>query len=136
MRSTTTSGTAIGAFATADVQHRVPQAGEIWWMSLDPTKGHEQAGFRPILVLSPAGINGPTKRFIGVPLTTSLAPAGTARARMQVRISGMPRECAALPDQITTLDWIARSARYDGQCATEQELKEIRLRVAAICGIG
>jgi hypothetical protein len=41
-----------------------------------------------------------------------------------------------LHDPITTLDWVARHARHDGQCATEHELKEIRLRVAAICGIG
>ncbi len=45
------------------------QAGEIRWLSLDPTKGHEQAGFRPVVVLSPAGMNGPTRRIIGVPVT-------------------------------------------------------------------
>jgi len=118
-----------------EAQQRVPQAGEIWWLSLDPTKGHEQAGFRPVVVLSPAGMNGPTRRIIGVPVTTSLATPGTARARMQVPLQGLPRACAALPDQVTTLDWTARIAEFRSEQASEHELMEIRVRVKAVCGI-
>ncbi len=36
----------------------VPEAGDIVWLQFDPQAGHEQAGHRPALVLSPAAYNG------------------------------------------------------------------------------
>jgi mRNA interferase MazF len=38
----------------------VPDAGEIVWINFTPQAGHEQAGHRPALVLSPAAYNGKT----------------------------------------------------------------------------
>ena len=35
----------------------VPEAGDIVWLQFDPQAGHEQAGHRPALVLSPAAYN-------------------------------------------------------------------------------
>jgi len=49
-----------------------PSRGEIWLINLDPTKGHEQAGTRPGLVVSTDYFNsGPADLVVIVPLTTT-----------------------------------------------------------------
>ena len=48
-----------------------PTRGEIWFLNLDPTKGREQAGNRPALVVSVDLFNqGPAELVIVAPLTT------------------------------------------------------------------
>ena len=48
-----------------------PTRGEIWFLSLDPTKGREQAGSRPALIVSVDPFNhGPAELTIVVPLTS------------------------------------------------------------------
>lgn len=46
--------------------------GEIWYTNLDPVKGSEQAGFRPIVILSGNLLNTYTKIVIAAPLTTKI----------------------------------------------------------------
>jgi mRNA interferase MazF len=47
-----------------------PSRGEIWLADLDPTRGHEQAGARPILIISNDAFNhGPAGLVFGLPLT-------------------------------------------------------------------
>ena len=46
--------------------------GEIWMANLDPTRGSEQAGFRPILVFSGNLFNTHTPLIIGLPLSTKI----------------------------------------------------------------
>jgi mRNA interferase MazF len=49
-----------------------PRRGEIWLADLDPTRGREQAGRRPVLVLSVDAFNaGPADLVIVAPLTTT-----------------------------------------------------------------
>ena len=36
----------------------VPKRGDVIWITLNPQAGHEQAGRRPAVVLSPAAYNG------------------------------------------------------------------------------
>ena len=49
--------------------------GDIWYGDLDPTAGHEQAGRRPMLVVSPAAFNNsPLKLVLVLPITTNLRP--------------------------------------------------------------
>ncbi|MFZ1985383.1 MAG: type II toxin-antitoxin system PemK/MazF family toxin [Desulfatitalea sp.] len=43
----------------------VPEAGDIVWLHFDPQAGHEQAGHRPALVLSPSTYNGKTNLMQG-----------------------------------------------------------------------
>ena len=48
-----------------------PARGDVWMIDLDPTRGHEQAGKRPALVVSSDVFNrGPAGLVIVVPLTT------------------------------------------------------------------
>ena len=46
--------------------------GEIWFANLDPTKGSEQAGYRPLLILSGNLLNSYLKVVITAPLTTKV----------------------------------------------------------------
>ena len=78
---------------------------------MDPQAGHEQAGRRPALVLSPASYNGKTGLALLCPITT--------------RVKGYPFEVAlpahgsaagvVLADQVRNLDWRARNATPQGR---------------------
>lgn len=49
---------------------RSPSRGEIWTADLNPTRGHEQAGRRPVLIVSTDTFNhGPANLVFVVPLT-------------------------------------------------------------------
>ena len=84
----------------------VPERGDAVWITLNPWVGHEQAGRRPAVVLSPATYNGKVGLAILCPITNQikgypfevLIPAGLA-------VSG-----AILADQVKSLDWQARRA--------------------------
>jgi mRNA interferase MazF len=48
-----------------------PSRGEVWLVALSPTRGHEQAGVRPGLILSVDPFNhGPARLIVVLPLTT------------------------------------------------------------------
>lgn len=48
-----------------------PERGEVWYADLDPVRGHEQAGHRPVLVVSATAFNaGPAGLAIVLPMTT------------------------------------------------------------------
>ncbi|MCI0391760.1 MAG: type II toxin-antitoxin system PemK/MazF family toxin [Acidobacteria bacterium] len=48
-----------------------PSRGEVWFVNLDPTKGREQAGRRPALVLSVDPFNhGPADLIVVLPITS------------------------------------------------------------------
>jgi mRNA interferase MazF len=84
----------------------IPERGDVAWITLNPQAGHEQAGRRPALVLSPAAYNGKVGLAILCPITN--------------QIKGYPFEVlmppglgvtgAVLADQVKSLDWRARRA--------------------------
>jgi mRNA interferase MazF len=86
----------------------IPNRGDIVWITFNPQAGHEQAGRRPALVLSPAAYNGKVGLAILCPVTSQikgypfevLIPDG-------LEISG-----AILSDQVKSLDWKARQAEF------------------------
>ena len=105
----------------------VPDEGDIIWIDLDTQVGHEQAGHRPALVLSPAAYNGPTGLLICVPLTTR--PKGY---RFGVPIAGKPGG-VALSEQLKSFDWRARRATRKGS-ASQAELEAVRMRARQLVG--
>ena len=50
----------------------VPDRGDAVWITLDPQAGHEQAGRRPALVLSPAAYNGRVSLALLCPITSQV----------------------------------------------------------------
>lgn len=104
----------------------VPDAGDVVWLEFDPQAGHEQAGHRPALVLSPASYNVKTGLMVCCPLST--------------QIKGYPFEVMAhvdgqggvvLADQVKSLDWKVRRAKKKGTLE-EAVLAEVRAKVKAL----
>ncbi len=88
----------------------VPERGDAVWITLDPQAGHEQAGRRPALVLSPAAYNGRVGLALLCPITT--------RAKgypFEVPIpAGLPVSGVIGADQVKSLDWRARKVARIG----------------------
>lgn len=105
----------------------VPDTGDIVWLQFDPQAGHEQAGHRPALVLSPAAYNGKTGLMLCCPMTTQIKGYP-----FEVLIAGNPPS-AALADQVKSLDWVVRKAKRKGKAAPE-EMAEVRAKILALLG--
>ena len=89
---------------TADAY--VPERGDVVWLTFDPQAGHEQAGRRPAVVVSPRAYNGK----VGLAL---FCPVTGARKGYPYEVE-IPRGLAIggviLSDQLKSLDWRARKA--------------------------
>lgn len=84
----------------------IPDRGDIVWVTFNPQAGHEQAGRRPALVLSPAPYNGKVGLAILCPITSQVKGYP-----FEVLIpAGLPISGAILSDQVKSLDWKARQA--------------------------
>lgn len=105
----------------------VPDAGDVVWLQFDPQAGHEQAGHRPAVVLSPAGYNGKTGLMVCCPMTTRIKGYP-----FEVPVGGTPAS-VVLADQVKNLDWRARGAERKGR-VSERELAEIRGKLRALVG--
>jgi mRNA interferase MazF len=76
------------------------------WISLNPQAGHEQAGRRPAVVLSPQSYNSKVGLAILCPITSQ--PKGYP---FEVLLPAeLPVTGAILSDQVKSLDWRARHA--------------------------
>ena len=107
----------------------VPASGDVVWLHFDPQAGHEQAGRRPALVLSPQRYNKARGMMICCPMTT--------------RIKGHPFEVltaigdqpgAILSDQVKSLDWKARRAKKKAEVPAEVML-HVRAKLKALLQI-
>ncbi|MGI8770368.1 MAG: endoribonuclease MazF [Acidobacteriaceae bacterium] len=92
---------------SAGAREYIPDSGDLIWIDFDPQTGHEQAGRRPGLVLSPAAYNGRSGLAIVCPVTSHIKgypfevplPAG-------LKVNG-----AVLADHAKNIDWKARKAQ-------------------------
>jgi mRNA interferase MazF len=89
---------------------KVPSRGDLIWLDFTPQSGHEQAGRRPALVLSPAPYNGKVGLALVCPITSHVKgyPFEVALPRRR-NLTGV-----VLADQVKSLDWRARHARIFG----------------------
>jgi mRNA interferase MazF len=106
----------------------VPDAGDIVWLHFDPQAGHEQAGRRPALVLTPARYNRVRGMMICCPMTTKIK--GYV---FEVVISRKPPS-AVLADQLKSLDWRARRAGRKG-VVEPRVLSETRAKIRALLAL-
>jgi mRNA interferase MazF len=105
----------------------VPDAGDVVWLEFDPQMGHERAGRRPALVLSPANYNGKTDLMVCCPLTTRIKGYP-----FEVLLASQPGS-AVLSDQVKNLDWRARLAGRKGKVA-DAELRQVKGKLRALIG--
>jgi mRNA interferase MazF len=84
----------------------IPERGDAVWIQFNPQAGHEQAGRRPALVLSPAAYNGKVGLAILCPITNQVKGYPFEVAIPESRsVSGV-----VLADQVKSLDWRVRKA--------------------------
>jgi len=102
----------------------IPEAGDIVWLQFNPQAGHEQAGHRPALVLSPAKYNK-IGLMLCCPMTTKIKGYP-----FEVVIKGS-QTSAALADQVKSLDWKVRKAKRKSQVSAS-ELAEVRAKSVAL----
>ncbi len=87
------------------------ERGDIYLVSLDPTRGHEQKGRRPVLVVSPATFNRLTKVPIVLPITSGGNFARTAGFAVSLASAGTRTTGVVRCDQPRALDLGARGGR-------------------------
>lgn len=108
----------------------VPETGDFVWLTFDPQAGHEQAGRRPALVLSPGVYNAKSGLALVCPITN--------------QAKGYPFEVAVpaghgatgviLADHVRSIDWKARQAAKLGRCPIDR-VEEVRARLAPLLGL-
>ena len=93
----------------------VPERGDLVWVTLNPVTGHEQAGRRPALVLSPKSYNRKTGLCILCPATRQ--KKGYAFEVTAVGPDG--KETVLLSDHLRNVDWRARKVERMYQVAPD-----------------
>ena len=84
----------------------LPERGDAVWITFTPQAGHEQAGRRPAIVLSPSAYNRKVGLALLCPITNQIKGYP-----FEVRIPpNLPITGVVLSDQVKNLDWRARNA--------------------------
>ncbi|WP_342481050.1 endoribonuclease MazF [Paenibacillus sp. FSL L8-0340] len=86
----------------------VPDRGDLVWLQFNPQAGHEQAGKRPALVVSPASYNGK----VGLSLLCPVTSKQKGYPFEVVIPQDLPIEGVILADQVKSLDWQSRQAAF------------------------
>ena len=92
--------------------------GEVRWADLSPTRGHEQSGRRPVLILSADVFNDRSGTVIAVALTTQPPRAGFPLT-LEVGPGQLPKPAWIKISQIRTLS-VQRIGRKLGTVSPEE----------------
>jgi mRNA interferase MazF len=103
----------------------LPNTGDLIWTDFDPTKGREQAGRRPALVVSPATFTENTGLAIVCPITSRVRPFPTS----VVLPAGLPVVGEILTSHIRSIDIQARPVRYVGAAVPTEVARLIRAKL-------
>lgn len=102
------------------VKKYIPKQGDICFVDFNPSKGHEQSGFKPCLVLSINSFNNFTKMVIVCPITSNTKKFPTHYILTKTtKVKG-----AVLLEHIRSLDYEERNLKFVEKIQ-ESELNEI-----------
>ena len=108
--------------------------GEIWWADLDPIRGSEQAGVRPVLIFQNDAVNRWITTTLAVPLTTNTRRALLASCVLIPQgDGGLTNNSVALCHQMRVLDTVRLRSRI-GQIST-QKMAEVEKCVLFTMGM-
>ena len=93
----------------------VPVRGDVVWLQFSPQAGHEQAGHRPAVVISPSSYN----RRVGLALCCPVTSQVKGYPFEVLLPAGLGVEGAILSDQIKSVDWHVRKAKRIGKLPAE-----------------
>jgi mRNA interferase MazF len=96
--------------------------GEIRWADLNPTRGHEQAGLRPVLILSHDIFNERSGTVIAVAITSQPQRAGFPLT-LELKTGDMPKQSWVKISQIRTLS-VERIGKVIGR-ASQEEMAQV-----------
>ncbi len=107
--------------------------GDLWFADLDPTVGHEQAGERPVLVVSPDQFNqSPLQLAFVLPLTTNLRPL-PSRVPLLPPEGGITRPSIILCEAMRSISH-DRLQRHLG-VASPATLQAVRIRLRILMNL-
>jgi mRNA interferase MazF len=109
----------------------VPNVGDLIWTDFDPSRGREQAGRRPALVISHAAFSAATGLAIVCPITSKVRPFPTS----VVLPSGLPVAGEILTSHVRSIDTLARPVRYAGVSVPPQVAQLVRMRLRSFITI-
>ena len=109
----------------------VPSAGDLIWTDFDPTRGREQAGRRPALVISPAAFSANTGLAVVCPITSRVRPFPTS----VVLPAGLPVAGEILISHMRSIDTLARPVRYSGASVSPQVAQLVRAKLHSLVAI-
>src|SRR5215469_478098 len=112
-------------------QGYIPGAGDLIWTDFDPTRGREQAGRRPAVVVSPAAFTENTGLAIVCPITSRVRPFPTS----VVLPSRLPIAGEILTSHIRSIDTQARPIRYAGVAISDEIARLVRAKLDALITI-
>lgn len=87
--------------------NHIPERGDILWVNLNPSKGHEQKGHRPVLVLSGKTFNEKTNLLTVCPITST-----NHSYVFHIELKNLKTKGYVMSDQIRTIDWENRKIKY------------------------
>lgn len=99
---------------------------DIVWIDFSPTKGHEQSGLRPAIVLSTSNFNSISGMVLVCPMTSKYKDYF-----FTVPIEGPKEKSFALTDQLRTFDIGERVLKKTGKIS-ESEINEILARASTL----
>ncbi len=108
----------------------VPERGDVVWLCFDPQAGHEQAGHRPALTLSPRAYNAKAGLALFCPITSQ-----SKGYPFEVTVRSAKLQGVVLADQIRNLDWRARQARFCDKVSA-LVIDEVLAKLATLVGAG
>lgn len=113
--------------ATKSGSNYVPERGDVVWLSFDPQAGHEQAGRRPAVILSPSLYNRNSGLAVVVPITSQIKDYP-----FEVQIpAGLQLTGVILTDHLKSVDWRARKAERMSRLP-EETLREALKKAALL----
>lgn len=80
-----------------------PERGDIVWVSFGPTRGHEQKGRRPALIVSPRSYNAAAGLALACPITSK-----SKGYPFEVAVVIRKKQSVVLVDQVRSIDWTER----------------------------
>ncbi|MBV9587408.1 MAG: type II toxin-antitoxin system PemK/MazF family toxin [Alphaproteobacteria bacterium] len=109
----------------------VPKAGDLIWTDFDPTRGREQAGRRPALVVSSAAFTENTGLAVVCPITSRVRPFPTS----VILPADLPVAGEILISHVRSIDTQARPVRYTGKHVPADTAQLVRAKLNAFITI-
>ena len=107
----------------------IPERGDLVWLQFSPQAGHEQAGRRPAMVVSPRSYNEKVGLALFCPITSQVKDYP-----FEVPIpKGAGLQGVVLSDQVKSLDWRVRQAEFAARLPPDR-IAEVVAKLAALIG--